>query len=291
MNRFIQKSWYTLTEAADYLTHNSQGDTTVTTSDILQLAMDREITLSIRITQAGDTPLPFAELTLGDLSIPETEQSKKLRESNPSHPLSDVLLFEGEQFNPIFLGNGDIYTGIWDIASIVSGERFLGILWDISKLPDAPSLDRLDATIPTPPYPLTLVASNRDFALSAPIEAMPDGSYLGVRITELSELLSEPENVNASDQLKALPDDFRALYEALGADELPEMDLLITAWRKYWKGRTPNDGKKYPINSEVADWVKNRMDRPEQGNNKAKAIASIIRPTWAPTGRQPNRNQ
>mgnify|MGYP005850117885 CR=1 FL=1 len=97
----------------------------------------------------------------------------------------------------------------------------------------------------------------------------------------------------SADQMKALPDDFRALYEVM-ADELPHLDLLITAWRRFWKGRRPNDGRNYPLNSEVADWVINQMedrDDMEKSNSKANTIASIIRPKWAPPGRQPNRDQ
>lgn len=262
MNRFIQKSWYTLTEAADYLTQNSQGNTKVMTSDILQLALDGEITLSIRITQAGATPLPFAELTLGDLSAPETERSKKLRENNPSHPLSDVLIFERGALNPIFLGSGHIYTGLWDIAFIGSGECFFGMLWNISQLPDAPSLDKLDSTIPKLPSPfeagLTLVASNRDFALSVPIQALPEGSYLGVRINALSQLLTEA-STNTERQ-----------------DYPANLDALITAWRKHWKNADRNDSSTHSKKPDVKKWLMN------QGfsDKTADAGATIITPDW-----------
>lgn len=263
MNRFIQKSWYTLTEAADYLTQNSQGHTKVTTSDVLQLAMDREITLSIRITQAGTTPLPFAELASGDLSAPEIEQSKKLRESNPLHPLSDVLLFERGAFNPIFLGSGYIYTGVWDIAFIGSGERFFGMLWNISKLPDAPSLGRLDSTIPKLPSPfeagLNLIASGRDFALCVPIQAMPEGSYLGARISALSQLLTEDSNNTEHHEYP------------------PQLEALTLAWRKNWKNADPTDRSGCPKKDSVKAWLI------EQGLSakNADAGATIIKPQWA----------
>jgi hypothetical protein len=128
-----------------------------------------------------------------------------------------------------------------------------------------------------------------------PLSELPTSSSLCISQAQLTALMrslnGEPETTPPDDRAETLPDDFRALYEALGAGELPHLDLLITAWRKFWKGRRPNDGKDYPINPEVADWVKSQMDNPEQGNSKAKAIASIIRPTWAPAGRQPNRNK
>ena len=97
------------------------------------------------------------------------------------------------------------------------------------------------------------------------------------------------ERQDHSPQLEELPNDFSALYNAMGAAELPHMDTLITAWRRFWKGRGPNDGKPYPRNDEVAEWVKEQMDIPS--TVLAKNMAKIIRPSWAPTGRQPNRNQ
>ena len=263
MKRLIRKSWYTLTEAADYLTQNSQGDAEVTTSDVLQLAMDGEITLSIRITQAGTTLLPFAELAPGDLLAPETELSKKLREGNPSHPLSDVLCFDRGSFNPIFLGNGCIYTGVWDIAFIGSGERFFGMLWDISKLPDAPSLDRLDSTIPKLPYPfeagLNLIASDRGFALSVPIQAMPEGSYLGAGISALSQLLTE-DSTNTEHH-----------------EYPPQLETLTLAWRKNWKNADPTDRSTCPKKESVKDWL---MGQGFSAKN-ADAGATIIKPQWA----------
>jgi len=260
MNRFIRKSWYTLTEAADYLTQNRQGDAKVTASDVLQFAMDGEITLSIRITQTNTTPLLFAELAPGrDLSKPETEQSKELRESNKSHPLSGGLVFEHKAFEAIYLGTGCLNVDVWDIA----GGRFFATLWDSSKSPDAPGLDRFDSAISKLPYRfvegLVLITFDRAFAVSVPIEEMPDGSYLGLRISELSQLLKDdPANTERQD------------YP-------PQLEALTLAWRKNWKNADPTDRSTCPKKESVKDWL---MGQGFSAKN-ADAGATIIKPQWA----------
>lgn len=84
-----------------------------------------------------------------------------------------------------------------------------------------------------------------------------------------------------------LPAGFQALYEAVSAEQLPDIDLLITAWQRHWKGRTEKDGKPYPRNSDVVEWIKDQMDDKNFSNNKAEAMASIIRPEWASKGGRP----
>lgn len=105
----------------------------------------------------------------------------------------------------------------------------------------------------------------------------------------------DPSTANSgqpSNELEALPANFSALYDSMGAGDLPHLEILIAAWVKFWRDRSPEDGKgRYPDNGEVAEWARKLMDKPEKGKNKAKAIASIIRPTWAPIGRQPNHNE
>ena len=192
-------------------------------------------------------------------------------------------------------------VGLWDIE-FQSAKRMLNKLWGDSKTSIASDIDRLNPwtfkSLYHGPYDdkIVIFDMDSDVIISVPPERIPEGTYLVVKQSELSKLLSEDTSTAATgqaddDHMEALPADFRALYNAMGAGELPHLDLLIVAWRHFWKDRRPNDGKDYPINPDVAEWVKIRMDNPEQGNSKAKAIASIIRPIWAPTGRQPNRNQ
>ena len=106
----------------------------------------------------------------------------------------------------------------------------------------------------------------------------------------LKPVIQDTDHDGNLTELKALPGDFKALYEAMGSGELPHMDLLITAWRKFWRGRRPSDDKgRYPSNREVADWVVGKMEK--ESRTVAEHIAKIIRPVWAPVGRQPSDNK
>lgn len=71
-----------------------------------------------------------------------------------------------------------------------------------------------------------------------------------------------------------LPVDFQALIESIGAGELPNLDLLITAWRKFWKGRRFGDGRPYPLNREVAAWILSQMEN--SSGTIADCLASTI---------------
>jgi hypothetical protein len=197
MSRIIRKSWYTLTEAADYLTQNSKGSAKVTASDVLQFAIDGELTLSIRITQDSTSRLPFASLArcsaYSALSKSERELEKKHIENNKSHPLLG-LIFDRKAFRTEYIDIMDLYADVWDIALAGAGGRFFAMLWGNSKLPGAPGPDSFDSAISKLPYrfgdDLVLINVDREIAFSVPIQAMPEGSYLGVRFSELSQLLT-----------------------------------------------------------------------------------------------------
>ncbi|HIO30259.1 hypothetical protein [Marinobacter salarius] len=82
-----------------------------------------------------------------------------------------------------------------------------------------------------------------------------------------------------------LPADFKALLDTMGDGDQENIDLLLAAWRKFWKDRRPHDGHPYPINPDVQKWILNRME----GNGSqimAENMAKIIRPKWAPKHRQ-----
>ncbi|MBW7471149.1 hypothetical protein [Marinobacter sp. F4218] len=118
---------------------------------------------------------------------------------------------------------------------------------------------------------------------------LPEREQLVIRREELqrfADSLSEPETTEdePANQLKTLPSDFRALYDSLA--ELPYFDLAGLAWRKFWRGRRLNDGHQYPSNAEVSLWLVEHPVGPSK--NLADAIATMIRPDWAPSGRRPN---
>ena len=239
---------------------------------------------------------PLTNNAFGVVDRPKEDVSVQFK-GNVLHDYSGVLEFDEDNIHSIY--------GLWDLTMM--GAEALDIEDEFYKNIGGPdvNLSTNSGVILSHPeidswlklYHLKPDANDDlspdDFV---PADRIPKGEPIIIRRDELQRFAnslneSEPEANTSANQLKILPDDFRALYETMGAGELPHLDVLIAAWRNFWKDHHPNDGKDYPPNSEVVEWVKSRLDNPSQGNSKAKAIASIIRPTWAPAGRRRNRTQ
>lgn len=233
--------------------------------------------------------------------------SAMLSEANVSSNADSGIAYEGVLLpdnNGVLEFNKEkieAVTGFWDLSMI--GSEILDIEDAWYDQIDGSSIDELKpgGVILTHPFAnrwATLYerrsneygqADPRDFD---PMLSLPRDEKIGIRQSELqrfADTLNEPDETSSADELEFLPDDFRVLYETMGKGELPHMDTLIAAWRTFWKDRRPNDGKEYPINTKVAAWIKSRMEKPS--TSMANQMASIIRPTWAPVGRQTNHNQ
>lgn len=321
MKRLIRKYWYSLTDAASYLTQSTEGGE-IKASDVLQLVVDCELELSIRIlsetkAEIGDivwlkdkegeiTSEDMAELIFHSLPV-TTSESVNLACSQPIAPLTEGPLCFIRDEDDI---DSEVMPGpIWILTGYAWGERLQQTLWGLSLSSCQMELDQpvnlisnIEATSPgTEPLESTKELyflhypedDENNIIYKVLWDDLPKDTLVGITGAELERFLASIESNStaiSTNKLEALPDDFHTLYQALGAGDLPHLDLLITCWRNFWKGRTPNDGKNYPVNSEVIKWIENRMDKPERSHSKAKMIASIIRPTWAPKGRQPGRN-
>jgi hypothetical protein len=328
------KAWLTLEDSAKYLSLVTGGE--VRTTDLLQLALDEQIALSIMLPSnisaveytRNDAANKFEPITF-ESDLEGVEGIQALRDAFSAW-LDQLVKWDwtlttntNTFYEPDFENVRTIFN-LWKFPCFhQSGNR--EVIASALSRPFALSEEcSTDNSKPKPIYVqnptnqkiMCLVEYTGDSQTDEPEDeiedepeeqsatsspwpkyarlTLPKDSFFCLKQDELQRFansLNESEATPLANELEALPDDFRALYEALGADELPDLDLVIAAWRKFWKGRLPNDGEKYPVNAEVTEWVKSRMDNPEQGNSKAKAIASIIRPAWAPTGRQPNHNQ
>lgn len=325
MKSFIRKSWYTLTEAAEYLSYSTEG-APVTVSDILQLATEGRLFLSIHsfgCIRGEIGTIKWLEDTLPENHpVHQSDSTLIYPASKSSKRAESPSLMEELDYGYHFLKQSDasvtVFPGEYlELTTHSFGESLERLLWELSlnhspqkirnftqliKSHD-PDLFRPEPVgkIPfgfqLPPETLFFTFASDDdevpSVLKVLLRDLPDDTLLGITRDELDGLLSpheDDETKGTDEPSELLPEDFQALYKILGNGELPDLDLLITAWRAFWKGRRLNDGKKYPINAEVTEWIKNRMDKPERGNQKAKVIASLIRPSWAPTGRQPSRN-
>jgi len=322
------KYWLTLEDSAKYLSRAL--DEEVSVADLLHLALERKLTLSIVLVTghfgAIGKLVSLENAELCRFSI-KHERREKLIETitgaeKQAHldqlskaPLSKnafgvvVRLEEGAtvQFKGNLLpdSNGVLefdedniqyIDGLWDLTMIGAEaldieDRFhdstggpdVNLTTDSGVILSHPKAERWLKLYHLKPDASTDL-SPKDFL---PADRIPQAEPIVIRRQELqrfAEALKELEASPPADELETLPEDFRSFYDSLG--ELPHGDLLIVTWRHFWKDRAPNDGKRYPTNGEVSQWAKNHPQfSPSQ--NIADAIASIIRPEWAPSGRQP----
>jgi hypothetical protein len=258
----MRKTWYTLTEAAAYLTQSTEGGP-VTVSDVLQLGIEREITVSLKVTQKGEheTPggflVPNAELTeqqLSDIRIAPEES-----ELSPYLIVIDDTLFGITDIEP-----HPVYVGLYDIYSNVEGQSLLNRLWHDSKANSRPDIDTLNPWIlESPDFSETiirLVSYENRFVFGVRTRAIPECSYLAIKQSELSKLLLE-HDTNAHTDRQDYP---------------PDLDALVTAWRKWWKNADRHDRSTHPKKPAVKNWLI------EQGlsDKTADAGATIITPDW-----------
>ena len=194
MNRFIRKSWYTLSEAANYLAQSTEGQSKVTALDLLQLAMDDELTISLRLTQhflhgfGGEKVFSPAELS------------------------ADGAVWDdmGVMTTPFGLGENPlpcfqtihIPPGILDITHRGGGQRLFNHLWaqtmeQTIASPGKVTTDEMlhhAITGPDAIFDENIIVSDEgpSITFTLPLNLIPEGSYLVVRTTSLDKLLSEP---------------------------------------------------------------------------------------------------
>ncbi|WP_018403091.1 hypothetical protein [Marinobacter gelidimuriae] len=270
MKPLIRKLWYTLTEAANYLTRNTEGDSEVTVSDVLQLAVNEQIALSIKVTGVSDYSVPFGHLIpLGVLS--DGERMDALNREVEISGLTSPTIINSEKFHVAYQGNVMLDVGLWDLE-FQSAKRILNKLWGDSKTSIDSDIDRLNPwtfkSLYYGPYDDKIVIFDIDLnvIISVPPERIPEGTYLVVKQSELSRLLSEDTSTAATGQA----DDDRKEYPS-------QLEALTLAWRKNWKNADPADRSTCPKKESVKDWL---MGQGFSAKN-ADAGATIIKPQWA----------
>jgi len=270
MKPLIRKLWYTLTEAANYLTRNTEGDSEVTVSDVLQLAVNEQIALSIKVTGVSDYSVPFGRL-IPLCVLSDGERMDILNREVEISGLTSPTIINSEKFHVSYQGNVMLDVGLWDIE-FQSAKRMLNKLWGDSKTSIASDIDRLNPwtfkSLYHGPYDdkIVIFDMDSDVIISVPPERIPEGTYLVVKQSELSKLLSEDTSTAATGQA----DDDRKEYP-------PQLEALISAWRKNWKNADPEDRTGCPKKDDVEAWLIGQRF----SGVTAKAGATIIKPEWA----------
>lgn len=207
-----QKEWMTITEASRYLSEISD-EGIVSTTDILQFAMDREIMLSIRTTTPTTAAIWMAEISPFD-DYSEAER-KAHEEAEEKATVNKRLVMTTVIEDQIFFGNEvhqePLWPGIWDINSFGSGEEFFTRLWSLLQkspdsdasylLPEEPRLINYNGDrIKFGPH-LELVNRRVGIIYSLPTHLIPPESYLIIRREQLQKLFED----NNAEKSAAVP--------------------------------------------------------------------------------------
>jgi len=272
MKPLIRKSWYTLTEAADYLTQSTEGGP-VTVSDLLQLAVEGEIILSLnlfsilpaesgRIVWASDqTPEGITVDDIEDFVVYPGESCNSadidLTNAEPIVSQDWPLYFLPD--NQGTIANNGTY---WELTGYGWGEQLLRTLWRESYKQQSRPIDSVGALSADRGYQsgskitalgmdLTLKNPQRELFLSfqpensAPLvikvlwDLLPDETMIGITREELDNLLTD--NTAASDQPESETEatELRRTQRTLAA-------LAIGLAKKH---RTYSHGKKASVNA------------------------------------------
>lgn len=287
MEPLIRKSWYTLPEAADYLTRNTQGAARVSAPDLLQLAAAGQIKLSVQLFSI--TPAKTGEFVLlmdtrASASVPYPKCPTETRvvfydgEKTRDRRLRvEVLNDDGPHFLTFQSPTPDTRTG--EQLELIYVDANLGLLrlwWRLSMRDEQNPAHLVAAAKAADPAladsPVYFRRTDTDEAQFARVvlSALPDDTLVGVALDQLDALLSDSDNGPAGGQTTTSP------------DHLPEdVDLLMTAWRLFWKGRvSERDRSTLPLREDVKRWL---MDRGMSGK-LADAGVTMITPDWARKG-------
>lgn len=287
MNRFIRKSWYTLTEAASYLTQNAKGQVQVTVSDLLQLAVEGETTITLRLFSMA--PAAEGELVIlirpddqvGDIKGPPNAsinfcsdekyedliQPAEIVEPGPPALIFDVWCPTAEikhEVGFIPVGSGRAIMRSWWLTSLQDSTANLD---QLRKLPD-----RDDANLWEQPIYLSVPDLETPRIAKTTLAALPDDTFMGITRADLDLLLADHAGAPADGQLH---------QRLIAGEQLPdELDILIAGWRRFWKNSSPRDKGSWPTKPHVERWLK---DNGLSGKN-ADAGATMISPDWARKG-------
>ncbi|MBY5961715.1 hypothetical protein [Marinobacter nauticus] len=212
MAKLKQKQWLRITEAAKLLTDlNDNGS--ITEADILQFAMDNEITLSIRTTEPTTSTIWSADLCLMDRLTNEQLEKHLAELEKANRQMRRVMnsAVDGHAMTGLRCSREILPPAIWDINRFGSGEEFVTRLWNSLHKGEFDELYRLRPEQPKLTNNqgdelkfidyIELVDPERSMIYSLPTHLIPHDSYLVVRRSELERLF---EDEPSSTETKAL---------------------------------------------------------------------------------------
>ena len=152
----------------------------------------------------------------------------------------------------------------WWLASLQNNTANLDQLIKLPGSDDANLWDRpIFLSVPDPETPRIAKTTLR---------ALPDDTFMGITRADLDLLLADNADAPAGGKPK---------HRFISDEQLPdELDILIAAWRRFWKNSSQRDKSSWPMKTHVESWLK---DNGLSGKN-ADAGATMISPDWARKG-------
>ncbi len=272
---FKLREWLTVPEAAQHLSR--EFDEPVTAADVLRLALDGHLRLSVNF-------LSEATIRLG-ATIP----SDAVIQMDPESILYDTVRIDsdtepdGQKFIKLDDGVNEA-VGVWDL-SMLGGER-VEVARELQRMISGPG-PKMKAPSPTG---IILKAGNDTFAqLQAPANPdmadqyplawrpeffLPDDSVLVVRPVALDDFITRTANAAGDAEPTKGPWPWGD-YET---ELLLHLQKTVAKW---WARYDPSDHTTAPTKQEVVDWL---MDERKLTKNQAAAIAMILRADNLPSG-------
>src|SRR5690554_977737 len=195
-----QKTWMTVPSAARYLTDIVQ-DEIVTETDILQYALDEELTLSIRINSwPQDQRCLVGELAPMAELVADSEKAGIL-----SSQENDVSFFRysGGNYAVAYRHKSVIWPGTYDLVSDETTKNAIASLWlrllegsaaAAATIPVAPTFAQSHSEHPKSisDQNLTLIDAEEGEAFLVNTNLIPSNSYFIIRKKEVDSLLEGP---------------------------------------------------------------------------------------------------
>ena len=201
-----QKEWFTLADAAKYLTDLTEG-VEITEADIIQYALDAELTISVRLNRWTETCFPYGDLHLNNNEGPSLEEVGKGLENPIRH--THFLFHRNQQYFVVLHDQTNLMPGIYDIANDADSSEIISDLWVALKngkqdtngqtFSSAPALiNESGESVRFCKY-VNLIDSENRVAIRIPDYKIPPKTYFVVRKAEIDSL-TEPSAKPQSDE-------------------------------------------------------------------------------------------
>ncbi len=304
----LLKNWLTLTDSAKYLTRALGEDVSV--ADLLHLALQQKLTLSISLVTghfgATGKQISMEDAELCRFSIKNERPDRVIETITGAKKQAYLKYLSGERLTNNAYGvinrpkedaavqfKGNVlhdYSGVLEFDE--DDIQYVYGLWDLTMM-GAEALDIEDDFYRHIGGPDVILSTNSGVILSHPeidswlklyhSEPYASNDLNAEDFIPADRLPEQEPIVIRRDELQRFADSLNKLAtrntDSDRQEYPPDLDILVTAWKKWWKNVDRRDRSSYPAKVTVKNWLM------EQGlsDKTADAGATIITPEWKKT--------